>query len=362
MGAAYQRRVAAVRRAAPDVGAGGGSATVPAMPGLWPEGFARIPDAAWTATPIGTLARKYDSVEQHGWYRNLEPTIDELRATLRDGDLVCDYSGGTGILADWLLRSTAALRAGVVIADSSPKFLRLALEKLRGDERVAFRLIEYLKAERRLQWLDEALDPPLVARRLDALVSTNAVHLYYDLPETVASWLRVLRPGAPVLVQSGNIRNPEAPAGTWIIDETVEAIHGIALELVRADPAWSAYRAEAEDAARMARYDDLRRKYFLPVRPLAHYLDVFRGAGLVVERVACHPIEARVLEWYEFLAAYHDGVLGWVGGVDKLEGAPPSAEAVRDRLALMRVALDRLFDTKDAFRASWTYVTCRVPG
>ncbi len=330
------------------------------MQPFWPDGFERIPDGEWTALPIGTLARKYDSVEHHGWYSNLEPTIDELRETLRDGDLVCDYSGGTGILADWLLRACPDLRAGVVIVDSSPKFLRLALEKLRGDERVGFRLIEFLRGERRLQWLDETLGAPLLARKLDALVSTNAIHLYYDLPETVASWVRALRPGAPVLVQSGNVRNPDAPEGTWIIDETVEAIHDIAVDLVRSDPMWTAYRANVDDAPRMGRYDDLRRKYFLPVRPLEHYLDVFRGAGLTVERVACRAIEARVFEWFEFLAAYHDGVLGWVGGTEKLEGAPPSAEAVLDRLALMRLALDRLFDRRDAFRASWSYITCRT--
>ena len=326
---------------------------------LWPTGFARIPDAAWTRAPIGELARKYDSVEHHGWYRNLEPTVEELTTTIGDGQLVCDYSGGTGILADWLFRASPALRAGVVIVDSSPKFLRLALEKLRGDERIAFRQIEYLKEARRLQTLDEVLDPVLVARRLDALVSTNAIHLYYDLPDTVASWVRVLRPGAAVLVQSGNIRNPDAPAGTWIIDETVEAIHDLAVELVRSDPTWTAYRAGLDDAARMARHAELRRKYFLPVRPLAHYLDVFRGAGLTVERVTCRAIDARIVEWYEFLAAYHDGVLGWVGGIEKIDGAPPTTEAVRDRLALMRQALDRLFERRDAFRASWTYITCR---
>jgi SAM-dependent methyltransferase len=331
------------------------------MSALWPAGFARVPDATWTASPIGALARKYDSVEHHGWYQNLEPTLDQLAGLLADGDLVCDFSGGTGILADRLLRRRPELQAGIVIVDSSPKFLRLAVEKLGGDERVAFRLIEFKKDERRLERLDEVLDAPLRARGLDALVSTNAVHLYYDLPETVASWTRVLRPGATVLVQSGNLRNPDAPAGTWIIDETVEALQAHVLDLVREDATWSAYRAAAADPARMARYADLRRKYFLPVRPLDHYLDVFRGAGLVVERVVCRAIDARLVEWFQFLAAYHDGVLGWIGGVEKLEGTAPTEDAVRDRLALMRLALDRLFDRKDSFRAAWTYVTARRP-
>jgi SAM-dependent methyltransferase len=329
---------------------------------LWPPGFARIPAADWTAMPIGELARKYDSVEHHGWYRNLEPTVDALRAALAPGDLIIDYSGGTGILADWLFKAAPDLRAGIAIVDSSPKFLRLAVEKLRDDDRVAFRLIQYRKADRRLDFLDEVLEPPLLARKLDGLVSTNAVHLYYDLPDTVASWVRVLRPGAPVWVQSGNIRNPDAPAGSWIIDETVEAISDLAVELVRADPQWSAYRAGLADAARMAKHADLRRKYFLPVRPLDYYLDVFRAAGLAVERVECRAIEARVVEWFEFLAAYHDGVLGWVGGTEKVDGAPASGEAVRDRLALIRHALDRLFARNDSFRAAWTYITCRASG
>ena len=110
----------------------------------------------------------------------------------------------------------------------------------------------------------------------------------------------------------------------------------------------------------MAKHAEQRRKYFLPVRPLSYYLDVFRAGGLTVERVECRAIEARVVEWFEFLAAYHDGVLGWVGGTEKVDGAPPRPDAVRDRLALIRRALDHLFSRGDSFRAAWTYVTAKV--
>jgi hypothetical protein len=37
-------------------------------------------------------------------------------------------------------------------------------------------------------------------------------------------------------------------------------------------------------------------------------------------------------------------VLGWVGGVAKIDGVLPSAEAVRDRLGLITRAVDRLLD------------------
>jgi len=322
----------------------------------------RVPSGEWTAVPIDGLASKYDSVENHGWYRNLLPTLDEVQRLWGAGDLICDYSGGTGILADWLFERAPDLEVGLGIADSSPKFLRLALEKLRGEERVAFRLIRFLKELQRLELLEEVLEAPLLERKLDGLVSTNAVHLYYDLPATVASWLRILRAGAAVHVQSGNIRNPSAEEGSWIIDETVEAIHNIAKELVASDPFWAAYRPCLDDEERMARYDALRAKYFLPVRPLDHYLGVFEQAGLTMEKVTCQSIDARVLDWFQFLAAYHEGVLGWVGGVPKLEGVPSDKNAERDRLRLMKQAVDKLFGSRDAFKANWSYMTWRAPG
>ncbi len=331
------------------------------MKNPWPAGFARIPDADWTRIPIDSLARKYDSVENHGWYKNLEPTIEELADTLAPNDLLCDYSGGTGILADWLFRRCPDLEAGILIADSSPKFLRLALEKLRDEPRVAFRQIDYVKRENRLRLLDEVLDPPLLERRLDGLVSTNAIHLYYDLPDTVKSWMRTLRTGAPLFIQSGNIANPQAEPNAWIIDETVEAIHNIAVQRVLTDPVWSCYRDGARDPGRMAKYADIRNKYFLPVRPLAYYLDVFQAAGLEVVSTRAQTIAARVLDWFEFLAAYHDGVLGWVGGLEKIEGKPPSGEAIRDRLTLMKEAVNQLFEGRDGFQASWTYIRCKMP-
>src|SRR4030095_5484884 len=150
------------------------------------------------------LALKYDTVNHHGWYRNIDPTVDDLAGELKDGDLLIDYSSGTGSLPERLLRRTGHLGVGIVLVDSSPKFLRVALEKFRGERRVAFRWIRYLKELRRLEFVDEVLGKDLVARGADVLASTNAIHLYYDLDDTLRSWTRALKPGAWVFVQSGN--------------------------------------------------------------------------------------------------------------------------------------------------------------
>ena len=320
----------------------------------WPSDFARTPDEDWTIGPVEELARNYDTVEAHGWYKNLEPTIADLRTYLSSGRLLMDYSAGTGILEKHLLSGRADF--GVLLVDSSPKFLRLALEKFRGDERVAFRLIRYQKDESRLQYVDEVLSPKLRERGFDAIVSTNAIHLYYDLPETLACWKRLLRAQANVFVQSGNIGNSKKDADHWIIDDTVEAIHRAALSIVEADDRYATYRDGLLDRERMAAYDRLRRKFFLPVRPLDYYLEALENADLHVTDVSYIPYEATLSDWYEFLSAYHEGALGWIGGSVRIEGKPPADESVRDRMRLMRDAMEHVFGGRASFVAGWTYI------
>jgi SAM-dependent methyltransferase len=325
---------------------------------VWPEGFPRVPGDDWVGRPPEELARKYDTVREHGWYRNLDLSVATLRDRLRAGDVLLDYSGGTGILAARLLAELGDREVGILIVDASPKFLGVALEKLGGDERVAFRLIDFLREEKRLQTLQEALDPALLERGVDALSSTNAIHLYYDLDETLRSWRALVRTGGPVHVQSGNIGVPDLAEGAWIIDETVEAINRAAEQLVRRDDRWRVYREGLDDADRRERYAALRRKFFVPVRPIGHYLEAIERAGFTVERVEHRSIEASAADWTAFLATYHEGVLGWVGGSERVEGEPPTDEAIADRLALLRLGVDAVF-ADPSFDAVWTYVDAR---
>jgi ubiquinone/menaquinone biosynthesis C-methylase UbiE len=267
-----------------------------------------------------------------------------------------DYSGGTGILLDRLRLRIFDRPVGMVIIDSSPKFLRVALDRFRSDDRVAFRRLRYLKDEKRLQFVDEVLGADFSAQ---VLVSTNAIHLYDDLDDTLAAWARVLAPGATVHVNSGNMRNPRARENEWIIDETVYVVHEVATGLVRTDSRWAAYRAVLEDDERMRAYLAWRDRVFLAPRPLSVYAEALERAGFAVEEVTERTIEADVEQWYEFLAAYADAVLGWVGGSTKVDGAPASDEAVADRLELLRASLETIFGGRPTFNCCWTYMTAR---
>lgn len=324
----------------------------------WPAGVDRVPDEPWTQARVDQLAKDYDTVEQHGWYTNLDFTVSELVHRVDDGDIVLDYSGGTGILADQLLSLTER-EIRVLLVDSSRKFLRLAIEKLGEDPRVAFRLIAYLEDEGRLERVDEILEPALVEEGIRAIVSTNAIHLYYDLEDTLSSWRRIIREDGFVHAQSGSIDRASRPEDRWILDATVKAVDEAARRIVQEDDAFARHRSRLQDEDLMAEYESLRDRFFQPARDLSYYTDRFEQAGFTVESVKHRPIPVDVGEWAQFLTVYHEGVLGWVGGSDRVEDATPSPQDVQDREALIEAGLERVMEDARTFEAEWTYVTCR---
>jgi SAM-dependent methyltransferase len=323
----------------------------------WPAGFDRIPDEDWTNAPLSESGLAYDHVNEHGWYSNLDRTVEQLAAYLDDGDVLIDYSGGTGILVDRLRLRIFQRAVGVIVVDASGKFLRIAHEKYKDDPRFAARLLRFIKDEKRLQTLDEVLGPALLERGVEAIVAANAIHLYPDLDEVAQAWVRALRPGGRVFVNSGNLRNPRAQPGEWILDETVWVIDDLAESLVRSDPRYESYRGALDDPERMRAHRAHRDRVFLRPRPLAYYTDALARNGLTITDVDQATIVAAVDDWFELMTAYHDAVLGWVGGTRRIEGQEPSDAAVQDRLAIMRHAIETIFGGRRTFNACWTYIT-----
>jgi hypothetical protein len=76
--------------------------------------------------------------------------VEALAGNLKEDGIMVNYSGGTGILLDRLKLRIFDRRAGLLIVDSSPRFLRVTVDKFATDPRVAFRLLRFLKEEKRI--------------------------------------------------------------------------------------------------------------------------------------------------------------------------------------------------------------------
>jgi len=324
----------------------------------WPQNFKCIPNQDWVEKPLEKLAMKYDTVEEHGWYDNLNFTVDQLSKIFDKNDIIVDYSGGTGILTSRLMRVMKSNCPHIIIVDSSPKFLRLSLEKFFTDKRIAFRWIKFNREEKRLSNLEECIDNSIWKRGVDGIVSTNAIHLYYRLDQTLQSWKKILRTKGKIHIQSGNIRNPNAQ-DLWIIDETVEHIHKAAIKIVSSQSSFKSLRKFLDDDKHMEAHNDLRKKYFLPVRELSYYTDSLKNNGFEVYDHQYKPINANVDEWYDFLSVYHEGVLGWVGGSEKIYKKNISSHFVSLRKTLMRLAMEDIFKGESQFQAAWTYINAK---
>jgi SAM-dependent methyltransferase len=311
----------------------------------WPAGFARIPDAPWAAKPVDPFALAYDGLGRHGWYSNLDATVDAVAPWLDDGALAVDYSGGTGLLADRLLAARPDSGAGLLNADASAKFLRLAAEKARADPRLAVRLLT--DGGRILTLQDVA---PELCGRLDGLVCANAIHLYPDPAGTARSWAEALRPGGRLHVQSGNL----AAGDGRTIDATVAVVDREARRLVAEDPDLARHREALADAGRMDAYGRVRSRYFPEPPTVDATVAAIESAGFEAEAVHRREVAVDTAEWAGFLAVYHEGVLPWVGGCRDVDGRPADAAAVGDRVRLIADGLRAGLGPR--FRSAWTYV------
>lgn len=324
----------------------------------WPQGFDRIPDEDWLQRPVDESAMRYDRHGANAFRRNWDPTIAQVLTILDASKVLLDYSCGTGLFTERLLEHVS-YPARILNVDVSPKYLRLAADKFRRDERVALRLQKREAGDGQLQNVDDVVGNVLLHRGIDILTSTNAVHLYPNLTETFRSWHRVLRPGGLALVSTGDMSNPKRPGSGWRLHDTVAAVNEFALEVVQTEPRFEKYRQVINDTAVMSAYEAMRQRVYPPIKPIDLYLDALSEAGLKPLHHFDGWIDISVAELTDALLPYHEVVLGWIGGTPHVEGRPPSEEGLRDRFSLIKYSSEKLYATQHSFQCPWTYITCR---
>jgi len=316
----------------------------------------KIIDESFLKSDVTEFALGYDRVKNHTWYDNLNYLVDLSKEYFNDDDFIMDYSCGTGIFPERLLKSNVSCPR-ILMMDSSPKYLKLSYDKFGSNYKFFFRLMKYLKEENRLQTIDESMGEDY-KELLDGIICTNAIHLYPTISDTIKSWNKLLVKGGKLLINSGNIYNPLMGADTKLIDQTVNEISKLSFDIVKENPKYFKYIDLIEDFEYINKHNTLKDKYFLPIRPINFYTDEIIKNGFKIVEVKTIDVGAKVDEWFDFLKVYHEGVLGWIGGVNKITGVDPKENEVEDRIDIIKIALNKMFNNKNDFKACWNYIIC----
>ena len=316
----------------------------------------KIIDKSFLKSDVTDFALGYDKVKNHTWYDNLNYLVELSKEYFNEDDFIMDYSCGTGIFPERLLKSTVSCPR-ILMMDSSPKYLKLSYDKFGRNYKFYFRLMKYLKEENRLQTIDESMGGTY-KELLDGIICTNAIHLYPNISETIKSGNDILVKGGKLLINSGNILNPSMDIESKLIDQTVEEISKISFDIVKSEPKYSKYLDLIDNFEYISKHDELRKKYFLPIRPIDFYTDELVKNGFKITEVKTINIDARVDEWFDFLKVYHEGVIGWIGGSKKITNIEPTEQELNDRIEIIRLSLNKMFNSQNNFKACWNYIIC----
>lgn len=316
----------------------------------------KIIDDEFLKSDVTEFALGYDKVKNHTWYDNLDYLVKLANEYFGEDDLIMDYSCGTGIFCERLLKIKID-SPRILMLDSSPKYLKLSYEKFHRNYKFFFRLIKFIKEENRLQTIEESIGTKS-SELLDGIVCSNAVHLYPNIEDTIKSWYNILVKGGKLLINSGNILNPNMDSSSVLIDQTVNDIAKISYDIVTNDPKYSKYVDLIQNFEYINKHDKLRDKYFLPIRPIDFYTEELTKNGFKMIEVKTENIEARVDEWFDFLKVYHEGIIGWIGGSKKITGIEPTEEEINDRIEIIKTALNIIFENNNDFKACWNYIIC----
>jgi ubiquinone/menaquinone biosynthesis C-methylase UbiE len=298
---------------------------------------------------ITNFALEYDAVKYHTWYDNLDYVVDVILNEFNDTNFILDYSCGTGILDERL--KFKGLNAKMMLVDASLKYLRLAYEKFKDDEKYYFRLLDLKK-----QIKDSLIED--FSGKFDGIVCANAVHLYPSIDETFKEWSELIKKGGKLIINSGNILNEKMRTpSSVLIDQTVNDIFNQSFVIVKNNKKYSKYLDKLSDNSYIQKYSELKDKYFLPIRSIDYYTDSLSKNGFVIREIKTIDIGVNVGEWYDFLKVYDAGILGWIGGVEKIAGDIATVQDLQNRLDIMKESLDVIFNNKN-FKANWSYLIC----
>jgi len=270
-------------------------------------------------------------------------------------EIVVDYGAGTGVSA---LRLLEHLKVGVELwlVDNSAAWLGKAHEVLCQKPNIRCFLLE--KTANGYATLAETVGKESV----DHVISANTFHLVPDINETFKGIADALKDNGTFAFQSGNITSGKRSEGALLVDDSAKRVHDIALDIVRTDPKFAAYKDNLDVRIKM---NESQRKFVFPdPRPIGVYLEALRKAGFEYDAPEYKLFKVKYSDWLNFLRVrrLQAGILPEIGGHD------PSPKEEHDRDALITMAANKLFrDLQDnnplanseGFTIESAYVTAR---
>lgn len=301
----------------------------------------------------------HDAVSKAEYYITiLYELIRIVSPSIKENDVVVDFGAGTGVSAMGLL-AHLKVKINLWLVDNSPAWLGKAYEVLTTNPNVKCFLLE--KREKDYATLAETIGKETA----DHIISANTLHLVPNLVETFKGIASALKPNGTFTFQSGNITRDNRPNGALMVDDTVKRVHNIALDIVRTDQRFIAYRKDLD--MRIKQSESQRKFVFPDTRSINIYLEALKKAGFEYHEPYFKLFKVRYDDWLKFLRVrrLQAGILPEIGGNN------PSQKEESDRDELITIATNRLFKELQkenpladmgGFTLEITYVRARKPG
>ena len=261
----------------------------------------------------------------------LDELMKNVASKVKEGQVVVDFGAGTGVSALRLVRQST-VPSSLWLVDNSPAWLGKAYEVMHERKSTSFFILEK-KGE-----VYSTLAQTIGGNIADHVICANTVHLIPDIEEVFGGVSAALKDGGSFFVESGNILVEDTPKGALLVDDTVKRVHDIALDIVRHDPSFSAYKAGLD--ANIKKYDAQRKFVFPEPRPMKFYADALMASGFSVQKQYAKLFKVKYDDWLTFLRVkrLQAGILPEIGGND------PSSKEEEDRDHLITLATNKLFD------------------
>ena len=282
--------------------------------------------------PVSRGAAAYhDAVSNADYYITI---LDELMKILgpkiKENEIVVDFGAGTGVSALHLLKHLK-VEINLWLVDNSAAWLGKAYEVLGSKQNVKCFLLE--KKGKGYATLSETIGSKVA----DHVISANTVHLIPDIEETFKGIAQVLKDNGTFTFQSGNITRNKRPEGALMVDDTVRRVHNIAIEIVKNDNRFSAYKKDIDQSIKA---NEPQRKFVFPdPRTINVYLSALKRAGFKHQEPHYKLFKVKYSDWLNFLRVrrLQAGILPEIGGNE------PSQKEEADRDQIITIATNDLF-------------------